>query len=322
MRGNIMTTAEKQSIADAYLRFGTIKRVRQETGVGHNSIFRIIKEYGLCKGTGGNQPQRKASDEEIIEAIEAGLTRQQIADKFGMHVENLARRMYRIGRYAKNSPNRYSHPRPETDTWHYTAGAARLIEERQGSDFEFVAYKRNRIRLRCKTCGSVIERADSTIREKKVRCENCLEREKLAEARSNLIATLKAVQDAKTPKTCERCGAVFFSPYPTQIYCSKTCKRKGHHGDHRRRCQKYGVLYTPGITLKALFKRDGGICQICGEPTDWKDGSWTGSFGALYPTIDHIVALANGGTHTWDNVQLAHAICNSYKRDQEVDGWT
>lgn len=35
----------------------------------------------------------------------------------------------------------------------------------------------------------------------------------------------------------------------------------------------------------------------------------------MYPTIDHIVAMANGGGHTWDNVQLAHAICNSYKRD-------
>jgi hypothetical protein len=29
--------------------------------------------------------------------------------------------------------------------------------------------------------------------------------------------------------------------------------------------------------------------------------------------------LANGGTHTWDNVQCAHAICNSYKRDLWAD---
>lgn len=48
---------------------------------------------------------------------------------------------------------------------------------------------------------------------------------------------------------------------------------------------------------------------------DWNDRSWNGVFGALYPTVDHITALANGGGHTWDNVQLAHAICNSYKRD-------
>jgi 5-methylcytosine-specific restriction endonuclease McrA len=33
------------------------------------------------------------------------------------------------------------------------------------------------------------------------------------------------------------------------------------------------------------------------------------------PTVDHIIPLAKGGTHTWDNVQLAHWSCNSDKRD-------
>ena len=45
------------------------------------------------------------------------------------------------------------------------------------------------------------------------------------------------------------------------------------------------------------------------------DNSWNGYFGAYSPTVDHIIALKNGGTHTWDNVQCAHAICNSNKRD-------
>lgn len=33
------------------------------------------------------------------------------------------------------------------------------------------------------------------------------------------------------------------------------------------------------------------------------------------PSIDHIVALANGGTHEPSNVQAAHLLCNSMKRD-------
>jgi 5-methylcytosine-specific restriction endonuclease McrA len=34
------------------------------------------------------------------------------------------------------------------------------------------------------------------------------------------------------------------------------------------------------------------------------------------PTVDHIIPLARGGSHTWDNVQLAHHLCNSLKGDR------
>lgn len=33
-------------------------------------------------------------------------------------------------------------------------------------------------------------------------------------------------------------------------------------------------------------------------------------------TIDHIIPLSKGGTHTYNNVQLAHYICNSKKSDK------
>ena len=38
--------------------------------------------------------------------------------------------------------------------------------------------------------------------------------------------------------------------------------------------------------------------------------------GNDYPTIDHIKPISKGGTHTWDNVQLAHFHCNSIKSDK------
>lgn len=75
------------------------------------------------------------------------------------------------------------------------------------------------------------------------------------------------------------------------------------HTDHqrRRRAQKRGVYAEKGITLKALILRDEGICGICKE--------------TVYdnPTMDHIIPLIKGGTHTWDNVQLAHFYCNASK---------
>lgn len=87
-------------------------------------------------------------------------------------------------------------------------------------------------------------------------------------------------------------------------------------GGIRRRCRKYGVRYDNGITKKKLIERDGNRCQICGGLCDSTDRRW-GRYGALSPSIDHIIALKNGGNHEWSNVQLAHLICNLVKGDKE-----
>jgi hypothetical protein len=55
------------------------------------------------------------------------------------------------------------------------------------------------------------------------------------------------------------------------------------------------------INILALIERDNGICQIC-EESCLED-----------PSIDHKRPVSKGGTHTWDNIQLAHRICNIKK---------
>lgn len=86
---------------------------------------------------------------------------------------------------------------------------------------------------------------------------------------------------------------------------------------HKRRAVKYKCTYDPTVTLKALIKRDGLRCTICGELCDPNDRTW-GQFGPMRPTIDHIVPMSKGGGHVWSNVQIAHAICNSIKSNKEV----
>lgn len=127
----------------------------------------------------------------------------------------------------------------------------------------------------------------------------------------------------------EDCGLKQIQRNPS--YCSNACKRRLNHrkskeckkrsgnfdrGNHRHRARKYGVAYEPGITLKKVFKRDNGICQICGKPCDWSDRGWNKYCGPLYPSIDHIIPLDKGGGHVWENVQLAHMMCNSEKGDK------
>ncbi len=90
-------------------------------------------------------------------------------------------------------------------------------------------------------------------------------------------------------------------------------------GKYRQRIEAAGfnAAYDPDVTLKRVLKRDGGTCQICGEPVDVQDKT-NNRMGGRYPTVDHIVPISKGGAHVWDNVRLAHMICNSYKNAAEV----
>lgn len=88
-------------------------------------------------------------------------------------------------------------------------------------------------------------------------------------------------------------------------------------GHWKRRAKRYGCSeFDESITLRLLICRDKGICQICGKPVDMADIK-NGHIGRHYPTLDHIIPLSKGGSHTWDNVQLAHMGCNAGKCDKE-----
>lgn len=125
---------------------------------------------------------------------------------------------------------------------------------------------------------------------------------------------------------CNICGHTFTRqarkstsircPICYEHYMLENHPKHRHHGSGNslKRARKYGATIERGITLKKVFDRDDRICQICGCICDWSDIT-PSSIGPKYPTIDHVIALVNGGSHTWDNVQLAHHICNSKKRD-------
>ena len=130
-------------------------------------------------------------------------------------------------------------------------------------------------------------------------------------------SAIRSLQTFLIDKKCAVCGKVFHSDNPRQVCCSHECskkyaKKRGRGDFHRHRARRYHVAFDRAISLHALYERDDGICQICGKPCDWNDDSY-GSCGPTYPSIDHIKPFAQGGGHTWDNVQLAHFMCNSVK---------
>ena len=77
--------------------------------------------------------------------------------------------------------------------------------------------------------------------------------------------------------------------------------------------------FDKDITLEELHNRSGGICALCGKVCDYLDYRLDNNIfiaGNNYPSIDHIKPLSKGGSHTWDNIQLAHKRCNSIKSNK------
>ena len=98
-------------------------------------------------------------------------------------------------------------------------------------------------------------------------------------------------------------------------------KYKAYHTRVKIRNRVTARDFDNDITLEKLYNRDGGICSLCGGQCDYNDYIFKGiAFiaGNHYPSIDHIKPLSKGGSHTWDNVQLAHKQCNSIKSDKTL----
>lgn len=71
--------------------------------------------------------------------------------------------------------------------------------------------------------------------------------------------------------------------------------------DARRRAKKYSVLVEK-LDYAVILARDNGLCHICNLPVAMED-----------LTFDHIIPLAKGGPHTYENIAVAHYVCNQTK---------
>lgn len=117
---------------------------------------------------------------------------------------------------------------------------------------------------------------------------------------------------------CCVCG-IEFEGNKRRLYCND-CRLQMRRQASNIKEKKRHKIYSKGdkITLSELYKRDKGICYLCGKICDYSDYVCNGKSiicGNMYPSIDHVKPLSLGGLHTWENVRLAHRICNSIKSD-------
>lgn len=143
---------------------------------------------------------------------------------------------------------------------------------------------------------------------------------------SDIIKEIAKENPGRFSKTCKVCGATFKTSKTNQTICSKKCNKKSTaYGDWRKRRdiekKTFEITSMGNITLVKVIQKDNNTCYLCGGKCDAFDCWYKNDkvvCGDTYPTIDHVVPLIKGGTHTWGNVRLACKKCNTHKAMKEV----
>ena len=77
----------------------------------------------------------------------------------------------------------------------------------------------------------------------------------------------------------------------------------------RKRRAALRSVRVEDVQSMTVFDRDAWICGICGtgipRVTLWPH--------PMSVSLDHVVAISNGGTHSYDNTQASHLACNMSK---------
>lgn len=84
---------------------------------------------------------------------------------------------------------------------------------------------------------------------------------------------------------------------------------------HLRKARKKLVKTERGITKVALRKKFGSKCYYCGIEMDFSTGAGR-VFNRSMATIEHLIPLAKGGEHTFENTVLACRHCNISKNSK------
>lgn len=204
------------------------------------------------------------------------------------------------------------------------------IKEKSNGLLEYLSGYTNKekpVMLRCSICGGEFERSyHSIIANGGVTCPHCVKAE--SEKNKQVKALSKTIQEQKkkaerfsrsqliSMRACVECGELFIPKSKSNIRCSSACTRKALNRSADARLNENNVV-DKDITLTKLYKRDNGVCYLCGRKCNWNDYV-TRSNGVViagdeYPSIEHVVPLSKGGLHCWDNVMLACRGCNTKK---------
>jgi 5-methylcytosine-specific restriction endonuclease McrA len=125
-------------------------------------------------------------------------------------------------------------------------------------------------------------------------------------------------------RICAWCGETVKWSKGQKRFCSRECRVKhyftkgnGRFNNRASTLRRRAAKVTPASELinpRDIYARDKWTCQLCQRRMN-KRLRYPHSLSA---SIDHIVPLSKGGSHTWSNIQAAHLTCNLKKHTKSL----
>lgn len=163
-----------------------------------------------------------------------------------------------------------------------------------------------RIPVKCLDCPALITRRPSG------RCEQCYQ---------NFHATVPRVAEpcidcgkavpwrryVRKKRRCEKCQDAFIRKEKRRFERASIAHKNAvaRRLKVRHRLIRLTRLHGEKVDPLYIYERDNWRCGICGKKVTKRSEA----------SLDHIIPLSKGGGHTAVNLQLAHRLCNSIKRD-------
>ena len=151
----------------------------------------------------------------------------------------------------------------------------------------------------------------------------------MGKSKSTIRGKLKSMglKENNPIKICPECGKQFKPPIThaeTKKFCTESCKHKAltkkigiSLNSQRKIKAKQNGRYDKDINIYKLIERDGEQCYLCGDAVSFE----LNCYDPKYPTIEHVLAISNGGTHSWDNIKVACRDCNCRKSSKLLDNF-
>ena len=204
--------------------------------------------------------------------------------------------------------------------------------------------KQPKKKAKCKYCNTLYDKANSSIycsdicrkkqyekdknRGRKIRfykvvCEYCKTKE-LSKVKKRYCSDrcadkhyeIKRRNRKRKLKKCKICNSWHSK---RGVYCSVKCGKKAHkhRSSERMILARKNGQFDADIDIYKLIERDGGRCYLCGD-----DVLFSYHYNdPKYPTIEHVIPITKGGTHSWDNVMVACRDCNTRKKTKSLEDY-
>jgi ribosomal protein S27AE len=111
---------------------------------------------------------------------------------------------------------------------------------------------------------------------------------------------------------CQECGVVFWANKDRK-FCSSKCATRSNK---RNRNHRLRTIHKAGesVSLRKLIESQNGYCCYCGTEIERSKGKYEPNMA----TIDHVVPVSLGGSHTYDNCRAMCVKCNSERSNNGI----